>query len=114
MQGRTITKTLNRLVENQIAKYGCQSLLDFQRQYPNKDLFDEPLCPFINRLCPEDLCYLPADHVGTEEGYHITGTTAYDDAHRWHYKSDLGVVGASRRELISLGSRLQELDEVEQ
>lgn len=35
-------------------------------------------CQLVNPLCPDDLCVLPKDHVGTAQGYHILGTTAWD------------------------------------
>ena len=108
----TIRRNLNRLIENQIARQGCKSLFEFNQRHPDKELFDEPLCPFANRLCPTDLCYLPAGHVGTEQGYHITGTTAYDDAFKWHFgKTDMQEVGMTRRELIQKGADIQALDE---
>jgi hypothetical protein len=30
-------------------------------------------------MCPDDLCVLPGGHVGTEEGWHILGTTPWDN-----------------------------------
>jgi len=36
-------------------------------------------CQLVNPLCPDDLCILPKDHVGTKQGYHILGTTPWDD-----------------------------------
>jgi hypothetical protein len=36
-------------------------------------------CQLVNPLCPDDLCVLPKNHVGTEQGYHILGTTAWDN-----------------------------------
>lgn len=48
-----------------------------------KPPFDGPICPLVNPLCPQDLCWLPRDHVGTPERYHVLGTTAYDSAERF-------------------------------
>jgi hypothetical protein len=110
-QAQRIRAELFRLVDDRILEAGCDSLMDFQRKH-GRELFPEPLCPFTNRLCPDDLCYLPADHVGTKEGFHITGTVAYDYAVQWAHGADLAPVGTSRGELIKLGSRLAYQDEV--
>lgn len=107
-----IREHLFRLVDNKIIASGCTSLFDYQRKFANRGLFDPPLCTFINRLCPDDLCYLPADHIGTEEGFHITGTVAYDYAVKWGFGDDLAPAGTSRQKLISLGARLQYQEEV--
>lgn len=108
---RTIRTELYELIEARLFEMDCDSLLGFSRKHPGEELFPEPLCPFVNRLCPDDLCYLPAGHSGAKEGYHITGTTAYDHAERWKYgKTDNGPVGVTRQELISMGHKLQNLD----
>jgi hypothetical protein len=110
-QARTIRTELYELVTRRLFEKGCDSLLDFQRKYNYAELFDEPLCPFINRLCPDDLCYLPAGHVGTEEGYHITSTIAYNYAEKFRYgKTDWAPVGTSRESLISMGAKLQNIE----
>lgn len=117
MHAATIRAKLEQLIERRLHDKGCDSLLDFSRKYATPDnyhpeLFDEPLCPMVNRLCPDDLCYLPAGHVGTTEGYHITGTVAYTWAEKWHYGvKDMAEVGTSRSDLINLGYRLQEASE---
>jgi len=33
-------------------------------------------CRLVNPLCPEDLCWLPANHAGAAEGVHHLGTMA--------------------------------------
>lgn len=69
-------------------------------------VWPEPLCPLVNPLCPDDLCWLPAGHVGTDEGYHILGTTAYSWAERMIFKGSvmlMAPVGTSREDLVSLG-----------
>src|SRR5262245_48914679 len=104
-QARTIQNQLRNLVEMRIWQRGCDSLMEFQRKFPDRELFDAPLCPLINPGCPDDLCYLPAGHVGTEEGFHITGTTAYDSAIKWVH-GELAPVGTSRSELIRHGAVL--------
>jgi hypothetical protein len=110
---RQIREHLFRLVDNRIIESGAASLMDYQRKFPGQRLFKGgPLCPFINRLCPSDLCYLPANHLGTEEGFHITGTCAYDYAVRWAFGDDLAPVGTSRRKLIDMGARLAYQEEV--
>jgi hypothetical protein len=40
-------------------------------------------CPLINPMCPDDLCVLPAGHVGTTEDYHVTGTMSYGQAEKF-------------------------------
>lgn len=32
-------------------------------------------CRFINPLCPDDLCRLPNNHVGSEHNIHLLGTS---------------------------------------
>ena len=110
-----IRAELERLVERQIHERGADSLMDFRRKHQG-ELFPDPLCPFINMLCPNDLCYLPAGHVGTVEGFHITGTCAYDYATRWEDGDCLGPVSASRYTLVNLGAaraRQMRLDEID-
>jgi hypothetical protein len=109
---RQIREHLFRLVDNRLIEVGVASMYDYQRKFPNRGLFDPPLCPFFNRLCPDDLCYLPANHVGTEEGFHITGTCSYDYAVKWAFGDDLAPVGTSRRKLIEMGARLAYQEEV--
>jgi hypothetical protein len=108
----TIRADLYELVTARLFEKGVDSLLDFSRKVGDvAELFDEPLCPFVNRLCPDDLCYLPAGHVGSKEGYHITGTTAYDYAIKWGFgKKDMAEVGTSRGALIQMGAKLQRDD----
>jgi hypothetical protein len=102
----TIRTDLYELVMARLFEKGVDNLLDFHRKVGDiAELFDEPLCPFVNRLCPEDLCYLPAGHVGSADGYHITGTTAFDYAIKWKYR-DMAPVGTSRHELIQRGAKL--------
>ena len=109
---KTIRPELERLVRARLAEKGCESLLDHHRKFGgNAELFDEPLCPFINRLCPDDLCYLPAGHPGTTERYHITGTVAYNWAEKWPYaRTDMAPSGTTREELISMGWKLQDVN----
>lgn len=45
-----------------------------------QDIYFTTQCGLINPGCPDDLCILPRGHVGTPEGYHVTGTCAYHDA----------------------------------
>jgi hypothetical protein len=78
-------------------------------------LFDEPLCPFVNVLCPDDLCFLPAGHVGSDKDFHITGTVAYDYAIQWGIPEYMEP-GTSRSDLIRRGARLAQqmrLDELD-
>ena len=104
----TIRADLYELVMARLFEKGVDNLLDFHRKVGDiAELFDEPLCPFVNCLCPDDLCWLPAGHVGSAEGYHITGTVAYDYALRWQYgKTDMAPVGTSRYDLIQRGAVL--------
>lgn len=109
---REIREHLFRLVDNRLIESGATSMMDYVRKFPNRRFFQGPLCPFINRLCPDDLCYLPANHIGTEEGFHITGTCSYDYAVKWAFGDDLAPVGTSRRKLIEMGARLAYQEEV--
>ena len=103
----TIRTALYELVTARLFDKGFDSLFDYQKANNHAELFDEPLCPFVNCLCPNDLCWLPAGHVGSDEGYHITGTVAYDYALRWQYgKTDMAPVGTSRYDLIQRGAVL--------
>jgi hypothetical protein len=43
----------------------------------------KPRCPMVNYLCPDDLCILPAGHLGADENIHILGTDPYDQAERY-------------------------------
>jgi hypothetical protein len=110
-KAKKIREELFRLVDNALLELDCDSFMELHRKHPNRSLFPDPLCPFINRLCPDDLCFLPADHVGTKEGFHITGTVSYDYAVQWGHKDDLAPVGTTRRKLINLGARLAYQDE---
>jgi hypothetical protein len=112
MNAKTIRTNLYELVTKRLFEKDCESLLDHHRKFGSQtELFDEPLCPFINRLCPDDLCYLPAGHDGTKEGYHITGTVAYNYAEKFGYgKTDMGAAGSSREELIHMGVKLQDIN----
>lgn len=106
-QAKSIREKLFRLVDNRLITKDCESLFDYQRKYPGQPLFPGPLCPFVNRLCPDDLCYLPAAHPGTPQGFHITGTVAYDYAVQWSYGDDMMPIGTSRQKLMERGARLQ-------
>jgi hypothetical protein len=108
----TIRADLYELVMARLFEKGVDNLLDFNRKYATPKnmhpaVFDEPLCPFVNCLCPDDLCWLPAGHVGADDGYHITGTVAFDYALKWSYgKTDMAPVGTSRHDLIQRGAKL--------
>jgi hypothetical protein len=102
-QKRTIQRELELLVEMRVYQLGYDSLFDFMQHSKRSELFDEPLCPLIVPGCPTDLCFLPAGHPGTDEGYHITGTTAYDAAIQ-HADPELAPVGTSRSELVKRGA----------
>jgi hypothetical protein len=111
-RAESIRVKMYRLVDNQILSHHCTSLFDFHQRSMNGSLFDEPLCTFVNRLCPDDLCYLPYGHIGSRQGYHITGTVSYEYAVRWEDGLNMMPAGASRSDLIRMGSRLAFQDEV--
>jgi len=71
-----IRTAIATLVETRMFDLELESVHD-------KRLVFKPQCPLINPLCPEDLCWLPRDHVGTKEGYHVLGTTPYDYAEKF-------------------------------
>ena len=64
-------------------------------------------CPLVNPLCPEDLCFLPKNHIGTAEGYHVLGTTAYDQAEHFSKKDYITDRPVTREWLIEEGWRRQ-------
>lgn len=65
-------------------------------------------CPLVNPLCPDDLCVLPLGHVGTEQGYHLLGTDAYDDPLKLTKRSVLYLEGPLPKEkLVKLGWKRQ-------
>jgi hypothetical protein len=68
-------------------------------------------CPLVNPLCPDDLCVLPVNHVGTKEGYHVLGTTSYEFA-EWYpaswYRPELR---GDRDGLIEKGYEWQQIME---
>jgi hypothetical protein len=102
-QARTIRRELTRLVEDRMAELGIDWLGVIKL---HGELWPEPLCPLVNPLCPDDLCYLPAGHVGTEEGYHILGTMPYSQAGRLICKGSvmlMAPVGTPRPDLMKLG-----------
>jgi hypothetical protein len=104
-QKKTIQRELAKLVELRLYQLGYESLFDFMQHSGRAELFDDPLCPLVNPACPDDLCYLPAGHIGTEEGYHITGTVAYSDAVKFE-GFDMAEVGTSRHDLVDKGRHL--------
>lgn len=95
-----IRRDIQQLVEGRMAELGIASWLDVVRM--DGELFDGDLCPLINPGCPDDLCYLPAGHVGSSTGYHVTGTTAYHHALYWPHNS-LAAPGTSREMLVTFG-----------
>jgi len=97
-----IQRSIERLVENHMAEHGVTAAY----QMPP---FPEPLCTFVNPLCPEDLCYLPYDHVGSKWGYHVLGTTNYSYAEKFDTKKfpSLMPAGTERKKLISVGWKIQ-------
>lgn len=110
-----IREDMFKLVDNRLIQLGYDSLMEFHRANIDKELFDAPLCPFVNVLCPDDLCYLPAGHVGSAQDFHITGTVAYDYAVRWGIPEYMEP-GTSRSALIHRGARLAQqmrLDELD-
>lgn len=111
-----LRRDMELLVERRLRELDCDSLYQHSQKYGHDHpLFDEPLCPLVNPGCGDDLCYLPADHVGTKEQYHITGTTSYSSAIQWDL-AEMAPVGTSRVELIRLGWKLQRelrLDEID-
>jgi hypothetical protein len=50
-------------------------------------------CPYVNPLCPDDLCFLPYGHEGFDIGVHMLGTTpepmefGFKDLHPWGPKA---------------------------
>jgi hypothetical protein len=103
-QARTIRRELTRLIEDRMAELRIDWLgvIDLHGElWP-----DETLCPLVNPLCPDDLCFLPAGHIGTEEGYHILGTMRYTQADRLVRKGSImtmAPVGTTRSDLMKLG-----------
>jgi hypothetical protein len=64
-------------------------------------LGDNPRCTLVNPACPDDLCILPAGHVGTEEKVHILGTDRYSEAVRYDFP--MAPPGTDDEELVRLG-----------
>lgn len=100
-------KVTARKIRLEIAAY-VDHLLELQDVTLQRLRLPGPQCPLVNPLCPSDLCILPRGHVGTEQGYHVLGTTPYTDAERWPkdwYVPELTTV----RALVEEGWRRQEL-----
>lgn len=93
---------ISNLVENRMRELELDWLGVSRRR---AELFDGPLCTMVNPGCPEDLCYLPYDHVGSLDGFHVTGTTSYDYAIHWP-NAGLAPVDTPRKELVHLGYEL--------
>lgn len=70
---REIRREITRWMEDQIRDQGVPGAAWLDRS-------EWPQCPLVNPNCPDDLCILPAGHVGTAEGYHVLGTMAYTEA----------------------------------
>jgi hypothetical protein len=71
-----VQRDIEDLVEDLASKAGKPWYLLYKER-------DWAQCPLINPLCPDDLCVLPSGHVGTSEGYHVTGTMAYNQAEKF-------------------------------
>jgi hypothetical protein len=95
-----IRHEIERWVDEQISAQGVQGIY-----WVNRD--DWPQCPMINPQCPDDLCILPAGHVGTAEGYHVLGTTAYSAAEKFPLEW-MRPEGTSIEDLYNEGWRIQE------
>lgn len=89
-----VRRAIAELVESRMFDQGVTRLSEVR--------FEGELCPLINPMCPEDLCYLPRDHVGTKENFHVLGTTAYDCAEKWP-REWLQADHPTRDELIQRG-----------
>jgi hypothetical protein len=96
----TIRADIEKLVERRLRELGETSVYEASRKHGG--VFTEPLCTYINPLCPDDLCYLPYGHAGCNTGWHVTGTTPYSNAIRWGFK-EMAPLGTTREELIELG-----------
>lgn len=75
-QAATIRRSIERWVDEQISAQGVKGIYWVDRS-------TWPQCPLVNPMCPNDLCILPAGHDGTEEGYHVLGTTPYNHAYKY-------------------------------
>lgn len=73
MSRAKIRREITKWMEDQIRDQGVPGAAWLDRS-------EWPQCPLVNPNCPDDLCILPAGHVGTAEGYHVLGTMAYTDA----------------------------------
>jgi hypothetical protein len=96
----TVRREIEHWVDEQIRAQGVQGIYWVDRE-------DWPQCPLVNPMCPDDLCILPAGHVGTEEGYHVLGTTAYTAAEKFPLEWMMPV-GTSVQVLCQEGWRQQE------
>jgi len=94
-----IRREIRELVEAEIERQG--------KPWYQIDRSHWPQCPLINPMCPDDLCVLPAGHVGTEHGYHVLGTTMYSQAERYP-KDWLVYPGTSKEALIRMGWERQQ------
>jgi hypothetical protein len=95
MRPESIRLQLGKLVRAEMHRQGVEAVY---KMGP----FEGDLCTMINPLCPNDLCYLPYGHVGTDEGYHVTGTVPYDNAEKFK-DFDMAPKGTSRDDLTTMG-----------
>lgn len=95
-----------KTIRREISAYIEDAIRDQGVLYPNVVFPGDP-CPLVNPLCPDDLCILPAGHPGTDDGYHVLGTTNYDYAERFvHEPFKMLPVGTTKDELIAEGDRV--------
>lgn len=63
-------------------------------------------CPYVNPLCPNDLCFLPYGHPGMWDGVHMLGTSAEPSVMQHKGLHPLGQ-HVHKNELWDLGWRRQ-------
>lgn len=102
---------MTKSIKSQVIALGKE---EWEKHRAKNDYPDWHGCLLVNPYCPSDLCVLPADHVGTAEGWHCLGTDAYDDPLRIRESQAwfLHEPGATREMLIEAGARkLRELED---
>lgn len=100
MSAATVRKAIQNLVEDRLEEEG----VPYHRAKILKP--GERPCQLANPLCVDDLCVLPRHHVGSDQGYHVLGTTAYNCAEQFPEEWMQPTID-TRHQLIQAGCRLQ-------
>lgn len=93
-----IRREIAASVDAEILRQGVQGAA-----WLDQEKWHKSTCGLVNPLCPDDLCILPPGHVGTAEGYHVTGTTPY--THAIEFPLEFMTTRRNRAWLIQEGCR---------